>query len=156
MVVRRVVAVACVTLVAAPVALADYGMTVRETHVRPGDRMTIWGSGCRHSPRFHLGMRIYLVAVRHVSRNTIYKRRPPGPPFRFLGRFRCTHTAAPQPWGDGGYWTATLTFVYRASRPAGTGSSFTACHAARDRAASSSRTTPISTVSADGARTRSS
>jgi hypothetical protein len=110
MVVRRVVAVACVTLVAAPVALADYGMTVRKTHVRPGDRMTIWGSGCRHSPRFHLGMRIYLVAVRHVSRNTIYKRRPPGPPFHFLGRFRCTHTAAPQPWGDGGYWTATLTF----------------------------------------------
>jgi hypothetical protein len=52
--VRQVVAVACVTLVAAP-ALADYGMTVRKTQVRPGDRMTIWGSGCRHSPRFHLG-----------------------------------------------------------------------------------------------------
>jgi hypothetical protein len=96
-------------LVAPSVALADYGLTVRKTQVQPGERMTIWGNTCFHNPRFHLGMRIYLVAARHLPATIAYRRRPPvGPPYHFLGRLRCTHTARPQPWGDGGYWTGTL------------------------------------------------
>jgi hypothetical protein len=74
--------------------------------------MTIWSNACRHSPRFHLGMRVYLVADRHQPAATVFRPRPPdGRPYHFLGRFRCTHTDTPQAWGDGGYWTATLTFV---------------------------------------------
>ena len=96
-----------VALVLVPAALADYGMVVRKTHVRPGELMTIWGNGCRH-PRFRLGMRVYLVGVRQQS-GTVYKRRPPsGPPYHFVGRFRCTHVTRPQPLPDGGFWTATL------------------------------------------------
>lgn len=110
MAVTRVVAVALVALVAAPAALADYGTTVRKTRVQPGERMTVWGNGCGSSKLFHLGMRIYLVAERYQWA-TIYKPRPPsGLPYHFLGRFRCTHTDRPQPWGQGRYWTATLTF----------------------------------------------
>ena len=41
MAVRCVVAVALVALVLPPAALADYGMTVRKTHVQPGERMTV-------------------------------------------------------------------------------------------------------------------
>jgi hypothetical protein len=99
-----------VALVVVPAALADYGMVVRKTHVRPGELMTIWGNGCRH-PRFRLGMRVYLVAYSRVSRTTIYMRYPPdGPPFHFLGRFWCTHVTRPQPLPGGGYWTGTLRF----------------------------------------------
>lgn len=117
MTVRRGVAVALVALVVPPAALADYGMTVRKTHVQPGERMTIWGNGCRGGKRFHLGMRVYLVAERHQWA-TVYKPRPPdGPPYHFLGRFRCTHTHPPQPWGDGGYWTGTVTFRVPRVRP---------------------------------------
>jgi hypothetical protein len=110
-VVRRAVVVGLVALVVPPAALADYAMTVRKTRVEPGERMTIWGNGCRGGTRFHLGMRVYLVAARHQAQYTIFKPRPPdGPPYHFLGRFWCTHTDAPQPWGDGGYWTGTVTF----------------------------------------------
>lgn len=110
-VIRRAVAAALVALVVSPVALADYGMTVRKTQVQPHERMTIWGNGCRGGTRFHLGMRVYLVAARYQPPFAVFKPRPPGgPPYHFLGRFRCTHTDAPQPWGDGGYWTGTVTF----------------------------------------------
>jgi hypothetical protein len=110
-VVDRAVSAALLVLATPSVALADYAMTVRKTHVQPGERVTIWGNACRHSPRFHLGMRVYLVAARHLPARIVFRRRPPDePPFYFLGRFRCTHTADPQPWGDGGYWTATVTF----------------------------------------------
>jgi hypothetical protein len=54
--IRCIVVVVLVALVVVPTALADYGMVVRKTHVRPGELMTIWGSGCRH-PRFRLGGR---------------------------------------------------------------------------------------------------
>ena len=110
MAVRRFVAVALVALVLPPAALADYGMTVRKTHVQPGERMTVWGNGCLGGTGVRLGMRVYLVAERHQWA-TVYKPRPPaGPPYHFLGRFRCSHTDRPQPWGDGGHWTATMTF----------------------------------------------
>jgi hypothetical protein len=100
-----------VALVVSPAALADYAMTVRKTHVKPHERMTIWGNGCRGGTHFHLGMRVYLVASRHQPAYTVFKPRPPdGPPYHFLGRFRCTHTGAPQPWGDGGHWTGTVMF----------------------------------------------
>lgn len=108
--VRLAAAIALVALVVPTAAFGDYGMTVRKKQVRPGEQMTLWGNGCFHSPRFHLGMRVYMVAARHLTTNTVFKLRPPGPPWHFLGRFRCTHTRTPQPWGDGGYWTATLRF----------------------------------------------
>ena len=108
---RRTVAVALAALVVSPVALADYAITVRKTLVQPHEWMTIWGNGCRHSPRLHLGMRVYLVSARYQGPYAVFKPRPPNrPPYHFLGRFRCTHTDVPQPWGDGGYWTGTLTF----------------------------------------------
>jgi hypothetical protein len=111
--IRCIVLVVLVALVVVPTALADYGMVVRKTHVRPGELMTIWGGGCRH-PRFRLGMQIYLVAYSHVSRTIISMRHPPDrPPFHFLGRFRCTHVNRPQPLLGGGYWTGTLRFVCR-------------------------------------------
>jgi hypothetical protein len=93
--IRYVGVVVLVALVVVPAALADYAMVVRKTHVRQGELMTIWGNGCpRHG--FRLGMRVYLVAVRHQS-GTVYKRRPPsGPPYHFLGRFRCTHVTRPR------------------------------------------------------------
>jgi hypothetical protein len=99
-----------VALVLPPAALADYGIAVRKTQVQPGERMTIWGNGCRDSTRFHLGMRVYLVATRHQWATVVKPRPPVEPPYHFLGRFRCTHTDSPQPFGDGGYWTASLTF----------------------------------------------
>jgi hypothetical protein len=110
MAVRSAAVVVVAALVVVPPALADYAMTVRKTHVQQGERMTIWGNGCHHSTRSSLGMPVYLVPERH-QRTTVYKPRPPsGPPYRFLGRFRCTHTHLPQPWGDGGYWTSTVKF----------------------------------------------
>lgn len=108
--IRCIVVVVLVALVVVPTALADYGMVVRKTHVRPGEQMTIWGNGC---PRlgFRLGMRVYLVAYSQVSRTRIYMRHPPDrPPFHFLGRFRCTHVNRPQPLPGGGHWTGTLRF----------------------------------------------
>jgi hypothetical protein len=106
---KRVVGVALLALVVPPAALADSGMTVRKTQARPGELMTAWGNGCFDGTGFH-GMRVYLVAERHQWA-TVYSPRPPsGPPYHFLGRFRCTHTDRPQPFGDGGYWTATVTF----------------------------------------------
>jgi hypothetical protein len=144
--VRCVVALAAVVL--APAALADYGMVVRKTQVRPGELMTIWGNGCRH-PRFRLGMRVYLVAYSQVSRTTIYMRHPPdGPPFHFLGRFRCTHVNRPQPLPGGGYWTGTLRFRVPCVSRGRYQLFLTACRAARGRAAISSRTTITWTESA--------
>lgn len=117
MMLRRVVAVALLALVVPSVALADFGMMVRKTQVRPGERMTAWGNGCFHSTRFHLGMRVYLVAERDQWA-TVYSPRPPAaPPYHFLGRFRCTHTDRPQPLPEGGYWTATLSFRVPAVTP---------------------------------------
>jgi hypothetical protein len=110
--IRCAVFVVLLALIVAPAALADYALTVRRTQAHPGERMTIWGNGCRGGTRFHLGMRVYLVAARYQSRYAdVVKPRPPdGPPYHFLGRFRCTHTHTPQPWGDGGYWTGTVSF----------------------------------------------
>ena len=106
---KRALVVALLALVVPPAALADSGMTVRKIQVRPGERMTAWGNGCFDSTGFY-GMRVYLVAERRQWA-TVYSPRPPsGPPYHFLGRFRCTHTDRPQPFGDGGYWTATVTF----------------------------------------------
>lgn len=137
MALKRVAVVALLALVVAPAAFADYGMTVRKTHVQPGERMTAWGNGCFHDRGFHLGMRVYLVAERHQWA-TDYKPRPPsGPPYYYLGRFRCTHTDRPQAWVDGGYWTATVSFRVPAVLPDGTSSSFTARCAIEGRVATS-------------------
>lgn len=110
MALRRVVAVGLLALVVPSAGLADSGMTVRKTHVHPGERMTAWGNGCFDNPGSRLGMRVYLLPERDQWA-TVYSPRPPsGPPYYFVGRQRCTHTERPQPWPDGGYWTATLTF----------------------------------------------
>jgi hypothetical protein len=110
---RFVAAFAILALLSPAAAFGDYGLTVRKREVRPGERMTLWGNACLNLPRVHLGMRVYMVAARHVRSTTAFRiptRRPPGRPWRFLGRFRCFPDREPQPWGDGGYWTATLTF----------------------------------------------
>jgi hypothetical protein len=106
---RRVCAVALLAVVVPPAALADSGMTVRKTQVRPGERMTAWGNLCFDGTGLY-GMRVYLVAERHQWATVYSPRAPSAPPYHFLGRFRCTHTDRPQPFGDGGHWTGTLTF----------------------------------------------
>jgi hypothetical protein len=100
----------------APVS-ADVGLILQKAVVRQGDPMTVRG-GCR--------MPIYLVPDSYARRTGLYAfsfpvaRPPMEPPFRRLGRTRCTgrlHYLGDFPDGDWSSWSGYLRFRVPLLRP---------------------------------------
>ena len=101
-------------------AAADVGLIVRQSNVRPGQSMTVWG-GCTYP--------VYLVPEPFLARTRQYhalttSTAVPGPPkrlpFRFLGRPICTnrtHFVGEYPGGDWSSWTAYLRVRLPSLRP---------------------------------------
>lgn len=96
---------------------ADEGLIVRRTVVRQGTLMTVWG-GCRRP--------IYLVPESFAKRIFLYyfslpvAGPPTRPPYRLLGRTRCTgedHYIGDFPDGDWSSWSGYLRFRVPRVRP---------------------------------------
>ena len=98
-------------LVCAAPAAADVGLLVRTATAVPGERLTVYGP-CGRMP-------VYLVRG-SSPRGTTFLARPPGSPYRFLGRMRCTgrvHFVGDFPDGDWSSWTGFLRFRVPDVRP---------------------------------------
>ena len=108
-------AVVAVSLAIPAITLADYGLTLRHQTVQSRETVTVFGNACSSSRASSVGMPIYLVPSAVQNSATLFAPRPPASPYRRLGRMRCTST--PHPWGDGGFWDATLRFRVPAVRP---------------------------------------
>jgi hypothetical protein len=83
-------------------------LTLRQRTAQPRDAITVWGNACGSGRETPIGMPIYLAPSAVQVAATVFAPRPPGPPYRLLGRMRCTNTF--HAWGDGGFWNATLRF----------------------------------------------
>jgi hypothetical protein len=107
--------VAVATLALPSLALADYGLTLRQRSAQPGEIVTVWGNACGSGRTPRLGMPIYLAPSTAQIAATVFVPHPPGPPYRLLGRMRCTDTF--HAWRDGGFWNGTLRFRVPEVRP---------------------------------------
>jgi hypothetical protein len=107
--------VAVATLALPSLALADYGLTLRQRSAQPREIVTVWGNACGSGRTPRLGMPIYLAPSTAQIAATVFVPHPPGPPYRLLGRMRCTDTF--HAWRDGGFWNGTLRFRVPEVRP---------------------------------------
>jgi hypothetical protein len=110
--------VATLLLLTSPAsASADVGLILRRSVVRTGEVMTIWG-GCR-DPIF-LVPEAFAKRVGLSSFSLPAARPPTSPPYRLLGRTRCTgriHYVGDFPDGDWSSWSGYLRFRVPRVRP---------------------------------------